>query len=127
MKTTLLALSLLLSLTVSFVQAASELTGCAAKKADIEQQLKYANQHNNMARVAGLEKALREVESHCTDSSLLKQRQEKVAAKKEDVQKREQELAQAQIEGRASKIEKRQQKLAEAREELQEAEHALTQ
>ena len=127
MKTTLLALSLLLSLTASSAQAASELTGCAAKKADIEQQLKYAKQHNNMSRVAGLEKALREVEFHCNDSSLLKQRQAKVAAKKEDVQKREQELAQAQAEGRASKIEKRQHKLAEAQEELQEAEHALVQ
>ena len=127
MKKTLFTLSFcLLPFTFTAAHATSDLTGCAAKKQEIETQLSFARQHNNSGQVAGLEKALSEVNAHCTDSGLLQQRQEEVAEKKVKVQEREQELAKAQAEGRsASKIEKRQQKLAEARQELQEAEQAL--
>jgi len=129
MKKTLLTFSLcLLPLTFTAAHAASALTGCAAKKQEIETQLSFARQHNNTHQVAGLEKALREVEQNCTEGSLLKQRQEKVAEKKIKVQEREQELAKAKMEGRsASKIQKREDKLAEAREELKDAEQALHQ
>ena len=129
MKKTLLALSFsLLPFTFTAAHADSSLTGCAAKKQEIETQLSYARQHSNTHQIAGLEKALSEVNANCSDSGLLQQRQEKVAEKKAKVQEREQELAKAQAEGRsASKIEKRQQKLAEARQELQEAEQTLQQ
>lgn len=129
MKKTLLTLSLfLLPLTFTAAHAASNLTGCATKKQEIEAQISFARQHNNTHQVAGLEKALREVDQNCTEGSLLKQRQEKVAEKKFKVQEREQELAKAKAEGRsASKIQKREDKLQEAREELKEAEQALQQ
>lgn len=129
MKKTLLTLSIfLLPLTFTAAHAASTLSGCAAKKQEIETQLSYARQHNNTFQVAGLEKALREVDQNCTESGLLKQRQEKVSEKKFKVQEREQELAKAKAEGRsASKIQKREDKLAEARQELKEAEQALQQ
>ncbi len=128
MKKTLLASSLcLLPLTFTAAHADSALTGCAAKKQEIETQLSFARQHNNSHQIAGLEKARREVEEHCTESGLLKQRQEKVAEKRSKVQEREQELAQAKAEERsASKIRKREEKLAEARQDLKEAEQALT-
>ncbi|MGC0915012.1 DUF1090 domain-containing protein [Pantoea agglomerans] len=129
MKKTLLTFSLLLlPLTFTAAHAASDLTGCAAKKQEIETQLSFARQHNNTHQVAGLEKALSEVNQNCTESSLLKQGQEKVAEKKLKVQEREQELAKAKAEGRsASKIQKREDKLADARQELKEAEQALHQ
>lgn len=125
MKNTLITLSILFSaLTITSVQAA---TGCEAKKQDIQQELAMAREHGNTARVVGLEKALRETDEHCTESSLLKQRQEKVAEKQLKVQEREQDLAKAQAEGSSKKIEKQQRKLADAREELQEAQDALAQ
>ncbi|MDH2066940.1 DUF1090 domain-containing protein [Pantoea sp. GD03673] len=129
MKKTLLTLTLCLSsLTLTAAYAASDLTSCAAKKQDIETRLAFARQHNNTQQVAGLEKALREVDQNCTEGSLLKERQEKVAEKKREVLEREQELAKAKAEGRsASKIQKREDKLAEAREELKDAEQALHQ
>ena len=129
MKKTLLTLSLcLLPLTFTAAHAASALTGCAAKKHEIETQLSFARQHKNTHQVAGLETALREVDQNCTEGSLLKQRQEKVAEKKFKVQEREQELAKAKAEGRsASKIQKREEKLADVRQELKEAEQALHQ
>ena len=129
MKKTLLTLSLcLLPLTFTAAHAANAPTGCAAKKQEIETQLSFARQHNNSSQVAGLEKALSEVNEHCTESGLLQQRQEKVSEKKAKVQEREQELAKARSEGRsASKIQKREDKLADARHELKEAEQALQQ
>lgn len=129
MKKTLLTFSLcLLPLTFPAAHAASALTGCAAKKQEIETQLSFARQHNNTHQVAGLKTALREVDQNCTEGSLLKQRQEKVAEKKVKVQEREQELAKAKTEGRsASKIQKREDKLVNARQELKEAEQALHQ
>jgi len=129
MKKTLLTFSLcLFPLTFTAAHAASALTGCAAKKQEIETQLSFARQHNNTHQVAGLETALREVNQNCTEGSLLKQRQEKVAEKKVKVQEREQELAKAKAEGRsASKIQKREDKLLNARQELKEAEQALHQ
>lgn len=128
MKKSLLTFCLyLLPLSLTVAQAATALTGCAAKKQAIETQLSIARQQNNTHQVAGLEKALREVEQHCSESSLSKKRHEKVTEKKREVQEREQELAKAKAEGRsASKIQKREDKLAEARQELNEAEQALS-
>lgn len=114
------------ALSLFSTQASAALTGCAGKKQEIEQQLKYAQQHGNTHRIAGLEKALREVNENCTDSGLLKERQEKVAEKKEEVMEREQELREAKADGRPDKIEKRMKKLDEARDELKEAEAALS-
>ncbi len=124
MKKTLLTFCLyLLPLSLTVAHAATALTGCAAKKQAIKTQLSYARQHNNTHQVAGLEKALREVDQHCSESSLSKERHEKVTEKKREVQ----ELAKAKAEGRsASKIQKREDKLAEARQELNEAEQALS-
>lgn len=129
MKKTLLTFSLcLLPLTFPAAHASPALTGCAAKKQEIETQISFARQHNNAHQVAGLEKALREVDQNCTEGSLLKQRQEKVAEKKVKVQERERELEKAKAEGRsASKIQKREDKLADTRRELKEAEQALHQ
>ena len=127
MKQTFLAIMICaLPFTFSFAHAASDLTGCAAKKHEIEQQIEFARKHNALSRISGLEKALNEVTEHCTDSDLLQQRQAKVAEKQMKVREREQELAQAQASGRPGKIEKRQQKLDDARQELAEAEQALS-
>lgn len=105
--------------------AAAELTGCAAKKQEITRQLEYARTHNNQHRVNGLTTALEEVEAHCTDASLQKERQQKVAEKQEKVNERQAELKEAQASGRSDKVAKKQQKLDEAKEELAAAQAEL--
>ena len=105
--------------------AAAELTGCAAKKQEITRQLEYARAHNNQHRVNGLTTALEEVEAHCTDASLQKERQQKVAEKQEKVNERQAELKEAQASGRSDKVAKKQQKLDEAKEELAAAQAEL--
>ncbi|ALV93583.1 MULTISPECIES: DUF1090 domain-containing protein [Pantoea] len=126
MKKVLISLSVLVtSLTVMSAQAANDTTGCEAKKQEIQQELSMAREQGNKARIAGLEKALRENSEHCTDSGLLKARQEKVAEKQQKVQEREQSLREAQADGRHEKIEKQQRKLDDARDELNRAKAML--
>lgn len=108
------------------VQASTTLTGCAAKQQNIQQEIQYAEQQGHPHRVAGLKKALKEVTDHCTDSSLLKERQAKVTEKQRKVQEREQELTEAKADGRQDKIDKKTRKRDEAREELNQAEAELT-
>lgn len=114
-------------LAFSQTSAAAALTGCAAKKQEIQTQLDYAKSHNNQNQIHGLEKALTEVQDHCTDESLLKERTAKVNEKKEKVNERLAELQEAKEIGRLDKISKKQKKLEDAQEELKEAQRALSQ
>lgn len=100
---------------------APELTGCAAKKQAITLQLEQARAHSNSDQVAGLEKALSEVNANCTDAGLKKERENKVLEAKHEVSKRQADLDKAMKKGDAEKIDKRKTKLAESRKELQEA------
>lgn len=100
-------------------------TGCAAKKQNIETQIKYAKDAGNTNRVRGLEKALAETNAHCTDTNLTQQRQQKINEKERKVQKRQQELNEAKSKNDAQKIAKKQKKLAEAQTELNEAKRNL--
>ncbi|MFI7855549.1 MULTISPECIES: DUF1090 domain-containing protein [Pseudomonas] len=119
---TLVVLSAL-GLTTGAAQAAQPeqgLSGCAAKRSAIENQLKIARDHGNSDQVAGLEQALRGVEN-CTDASLRKEREQKVLDARHEVAQREKDLRKAEKKGDAEKINKRKDKLAESRKELQEA------
>ncbi|EAA8755120.1 DUF1090 domain-containing protein [Salmonella enterica subsp. enterica serovar Lexington] len=106
-------------------RAAGDLTGCMAKRADIQQQIDYARAHNNMHRVAGLQEALTENETHCTEVGLLRARQNKVAEKVRKVAERDQEVRDAIETGNAKKIKLKEKKAGQARDELAEAEAEL--
>ena len=111
----------LLAAPLMAADTAPELTGCAAKKQAITLQLEQARAHGNSNQVAGLEKALSEVEAHCTDAGLRKERENKVLEAKHEVSKRQTDLDKAMKKGDPEKIDKRKNKLAESRKELQEA------
>lgn len=100
-------------------------TGCAAKRQAIEARIEAAKAHGNSAQQAGLEKALAEVQAHCTDAGLRQEREAKVAQSQAEVRQREADLREAQAKGDPAKIAKRQAKLEEARAELASAEKAL--
>lgn len=97
------------------------LTGCAAKRSAIENQLEYAKAHNNAGQIRGLEKALQENTEHCTDAGLKEEREQKVRKAESEVKEREADLKQAQAKGDASKVAKREKKLADAKAELEAA------
>lgn len=102
-------------------EQAPDLTGCAAKKQNIVNQLELAKSQGNADQQAGLEKALSEVTTHCTDTSLKKERENKVLDARHEVSKRQADLEKAMKKGDPEKINKRKDKLAESRKELQDA------
>ncbi|WP_460120119.1 DUF1090 domain-containing protein [Pseudomonas sp. S2_C03] len=102
-------------------EQAPDLTGCAAKKQNIVNQLELAKSQGNTDQQAGLEKALSEVTTHCTDTSLKKERENKVLDARHEVSKRQADLEKAMKKGDPEKINKRKDKLAESRKELQDA------
>lgn len=96
---------------------------CTKKIAELERQLTIAKQHKNTGRVAGLERALGNVRTWCTDDGELAEAKIKVLEKQEKVAGRQADLDKSVAKGDArKKIEKRQQKLREAQDELKEAE-----
>lgn len=115
--------SLLLALPLFTLSALSQAASptCAGKAQEIQTQIDYATQHGNSHRVAGLKKALSEVQTHCTEAGLKADRQQKIADQQSKVAEREQELKEAQQIGKADKIANKQKKLAEAQAELKAA------
>ena len=97
------------------------LTGCAAKRQTISEQIEQAKAHGNSEQQAGLEKALSEVEANCTDAGLRKEREQKVLEARHEVNQRTKDLDKAMKKGDPERINKRKDKLAEAKKELQEA------
>lgn len=100
---------------------AAEAKGCAAKRLDLERQIAAAEAQGNRGRVAGLRRALSQVQATCTNDGLRQQRLDDIQDKLRQVGERERELQEARAEGDADKIQKRVDKLSEARRELAEA------
>ena len=122
--TSSLALTALLGLAVGSAFAAEPQpgpTGCEAKRQAISEQIEQARAHGNSSQQAGLEKALAEVTEHCTDTSLRKEREQKVLDARHEVNKRTKDLDRAMKKGDPERVNKRKEKLAEAKKELQEA------
>lgn len=124
-KRTFLAVIVTMSMPFSAL-ADDALTGCAAKRHNIEQQIRQAETHENSYRLDGLKKAYAEVVATCTDASLKKEREADIRKKQQKVSEREQELQDANASGRTDKIAKKRAKLEEARAELLAAEAELT-
>ena len=118
--------TLLTLLFLSTTAHASQLTGCAAKKQEINTQISYAKKYGNIQRLEGLEKALQEISENCTDESLKAERMEKIAEKEQKVTERKQDLIEAKESGNLKKIDKKERKLREAMNELQEAKNRLS-
>ncbi|KOP57168.1 hypothetical protein OX90_16605 [Pseudomonas coronafaciens pv. porri] len=98
---------------------------CLIKSQEISSKVQDAKTEGNKAEQNGLEKALAEVNANCTETSLLKQREQKVLDAKREVSRRQTELNKAMDKGDPEKINKRKDKLAESRKELQEAQTDL--
>ena len=115
--------ALLSSLLAVSAQAATttDLKGCAGKEQEVRGQIAHAESAGNSAQVAGLQKALGEIQSNCTDAGLKKERENKVLDAKHEVSKRQADLDKALKKGDPEKINKRKDKLAESRKELQDA------
>jgi len=100
---------------------AAEARDCATKRLTLENQIAQAEAQGNAGRLAGLRRALGQVQAHCTNAGLRQQRLDVMQAKTREVAQRERDLRAAQAKGDADKIRTRTEKLAEARRELEDA------
>ncbi|MBF8778887.1 DUF1090 domain-containing protein [Pseudomonas fulva] len=117
-------LPVLLAFTATPLLAAEQqpgLTGCAAKRQAIGEQLAQARLSADGQQVAALEKTLQEVSERCTEASLRKEREQKVLDARHEVAQRRKDLDKAMKKGDPQRIDKRKEKLAEANRQLQEA------
>lgn len=110
-------IALILVLT-SLSSSAFAISPCQEKEQDIQREISYAEKHHNQNRIDGLNKALREVQAHCSDSKLKADHQQKIAKQREEINERHRDLREAEQKGDAEKISKRQHKLDEAQQEL---------
>ncbi|AJF75032.1 MULTISPECIES: DUF1090 domain-containing protein [Raoultella] len=110
-------IALILVLT-SLSSSAFAISPCQEKEQDIQREISYAEKHHNQNRIDGLNKALREVQAHCSDSKLKADHQQKIAKQREEISERQRDLREAEQKGDAEKISKRQHKLDEAQQEL---------
>ncbi|WP_045856708.1 DUF1090 domain-containing protein [Raoultella terrigena] len=110
-------IALILVLT-SLSSSAFAISPCQEKEQDIQREISYAEKHHNQNRIDGLNKALREVQAHCSDTKLKADHQQKIAKQREEINERQRDLREAKQKGDAEKISKRQHKLDEAQQEL---------
>ena len=118
---TVLSLSVLSLLTMNALAAET----CNDKRVAIEKEIGYARQHNNPGKLAGLEKALDQVNRHCSPESVrqdihaqIEKLQKKQSEKQDDLKQAEQKLQQAVSRGNKDKIRKYQDKVAEKKQDL---------
>ncbi len=116
MKKSIFALSvLLLTMSPSFSET------CVEKIADIENKMKLAENSGNKNQLKGLETALSETKSNCTEGKLLGAQQDKIKEKEADLIEATEELNKARADKKsAKKIQEKQNKVNEKTKELEE-------
>lgn len=124
-KMSLIALSAVVSFNAFADYSDYEGLTCLGKQNAIQTQLSYAKKANNVYQVQGLEKALNEVLTYCTDKKLEKKYKEKISKQMDDVKDRQYDLEKAKMDGRPDKIAKQQTKLQKDEYELKEAREKL--
>lgn len=114
------ALTLLLAAaSVGASAADTQLTGCAAKRESIRSELRQAKEQGLSDKVAGLTRALDEVNAHCRDSTLVERHNKKILKAQAKVNQTERSLRLAQEANKEpKKIAKLEGKLEKAKAEL---------
>lgn len=107
------------------VEQAPPASGCVLKSQEINDKVQQAKTDGNKREQAGLEKALSEVKANCSETTLLKQHEQKVLDAKREVSRRQTDLNKAMSKGDPERINKRKDKLAESRKELIDAQAEL--
>lgn len=126
MKKTLLATLMPLAL-LGAPSAFADTTNCATKIRAIEAQIEMAKQRGNTQRVAGLQDALANTKTNCTDAGQIRHAEHKVrdaerdvGKAKSEVQEADAKLQEARSKGDTKKIAKAQKRLADKQAKLNE-------
>lgn len=110
----------------SFFSASIYAETCVEKISAIEVKIEHTKKHGNPSQLKGLETALAETKSNCTDEKLLSEKNEKIKNKEADVEKARQELEKAKSANKSKKkIKKMQRKLNKQIKELEEVKTSM--
>ena len=128
-KCSLIFITLLCTTTFTYAQ---DLQSCAAKKRNIENQLKHAMLRGNKNEIKGLERALKYNTENCNEKSLQAEIEQKKQKKLDEVIESQRKVDKLKIElkqeirfGNHNKISKKQKKLDKAQRKLKEAKAQL--
>ncbi|MFV0575421.1 MAG: DUF1090 domain-containing protein [Vibrio sp.] len=119
------ALLLTTTFTVQAAQDCSTQKGCDAKICHIENKIERATQANNSNRVKGLQKALADVQTYCTDDGLKEKLREDIADAQEDIRKDQADMSEAISEGKLDKVDKYKRRIAEEQNKIQQLQTEL--
>ena len=98
---------------------------CAAKLTRIEFEVGQAQAQGRQHQIAGMQRALRATQFHCTDASLAADRESDIKRATKKVAEREQKLAMAQAKGDTRKIAIQQASLDKAHSDLTQVQRPL--
>ncbi|MWP47030.1 DUF1090 domain-containing protein [Gilliamella sp. Pas-s27] len=98
---------------------------CEGKKQAIEVEIEQAKNHSNTHKVEGLQKALEDINNHCSNNDLEEKYKKRVQEKTDKVTQITHELEQAKTKGNKQKMTKQQTKLIDAKQELNEVKAEL--
>ncbi|WP_168203194.1 DUF1090 domain-containing protein [Marinobacter fonticola] len=111
---------LAMSLGAPVFAASDENPHCAAKEAEVQQQIDAAREHGNTERLRGLEASLEGIRNHCSDEKVIAEAEAEVQESMEEVEERQRDMEEALQEGDMDEVEERREKLEEATSELEE-------
>ncbi|AOA59200.1 DUF1090 domain-containing protein [Acinetobacter larvae] len=107
---------------------------CQEKRQNIQTQITYAQQHGNSQRLAGLQRALSQVEQHCTDQQLQQDQADQVAKlqakqqeKQAEITKLQGNIDKARSKGDFNKVGKYQRKIRDKQFEIQKLQQQIDQ
>lgn len=130
MKKTTIGLSIIIGVFTANTIMAGEI--CATKAASIQKQIDHAKRYNNIHRVAGLQKALSDVNTYCDDGQeyrnavdKVKKAEREVADARQDIIERQADIREAQTKGDQKKVRKLQSKLTSEQRKLQDKQATL--
>ncbi|MBB1315007.1 DUF1090 domain-containing protein [Aliivibrio sp. SR45-2] len=108
---------------LSTAQAAATLdcstqVGCAQKSCEIEKQISIAEENGNDHKVVGLNIALTEVTTYCTNDDIKGDLREEIEELNEEIAENHSDLIEAKQDQKEDKIKKYQQKIAEKEQKI---------
>lgn len=97
----------------------SNLTGCEKKACEVNRELLTAKQQGHAYKIAGLKKALNNINSYCTNDGLKAELQQKIDDANLEIEEYKTDLNKAKQQGKQAKVAKYQQKLNDETKQLQ--------
>ncbi|GAD67378.1 hypothetical protein VPR01S_07_01780 [Vibrio proteolyticus NBRC 13287] len=102
----------------AFANDCQDLSGCERKFCEIESQIQIAKDEGNPFKLSGLNKALKEAKTHCSDDQLQQELTNEIDELNRDIAEYQADLEDAKAKGKLDKVSKYQRKIEEKRQEL---------